>query len=137
MVLTATITSLVKCDNDGQHKQCLVCVGQKYKIKNKLAPFPLPFCKNLVHEGQTHLKIPLRLTVTQTDLLLVEDLHGVMLSRFSVLHQHHSTKRTRAKSFQPLKLLQTSRVLNRKKKKSLVNFCGRGTYLQIIVSNVL
>lgn len=85
------------------------------------------FCKILcVHEGQTHLK-------TQTDLLLIEDLHGIMLSCFSVLHQHHTAKRTRAQGFQPLKLLQTSRVLDRQNKNSLLNFCKRGTYLYYII----
>lgn len=71
------------------------------------------FCKKLcVHEEQTHLE-------TRTDLLLIEDLHGIMLSRFSVLHQHHTAKRTRAQGFQPLKLLQTSCVLDRQNIKKL------------------
>lgn len=50
--------------------------------------------------------------LAKTDLLLIEDLHGVMLSRFSVLHQHNAAKRARTQGFQPLKLLQASSVLN-------------------------
>lgn len=48
-----------------------------------------------------------------TDLLLVEDLHGVVLSRLSVPHQHDAAERAGAQSFQPLKLLQAGGVLTR------------------------
>lgn len=73
---------------------------------------------------------PPHLSVTQTDLLLVEDLHGIMLACFSVLHQHHTAKRTRAQSFQPFKLLQTSRVLNRQNKTKKVCLAfGKGGHI--------
>ncbi len=69
---------------------------------------------------------PVSCSLTQTDLLLVEDLHGIMLSRFSVPHQHHTAKRARAQSFQPLKLLQASSVLNRQNKKAQLTYVKVG-----------
>lgn len=48
-------------------------------------------------------------------LLFVQDLHGIVLAIFSVPHQHHAAKRTRAQSFQALKLLQRGCVLSGKR----------------------
>lgn len=68
--------------------------------------------------------------MAQTDLLLVEDLHGIMLSRFSVPHQHNAAKRARAERFQPLKLLQASSVLHGQKQKG---FCENGMVSAVVL----
>ena len=48
---------------------------------------------------------------TRAYLLLVEDLHGIVVAGVFVLHEHHSTERTRSQRLYSVEVVQSGCVL--------------------------
>jgi len=53
----------------------------------------------------------------ESDLLLVEDLHGVVLFGGFMLDEHDAAERAGSQCLNPVEIVQTRRVLLKKKKK--------------------